>query len=190
MKWSNHHSQWKSLKCSTWVQSQKYQNDLCSLPSLTIQYHGIIQFYVPTTNAKEAEVERFCEELQDLLELTLKRDVFFIIGDWNAKVENQEIPEIRGKFGLGVQNEAGQTLTEFCQEGHSKHRLPTTQEMTLHMAITKWSILKSDWLYFLQPKMEKLYIVSKNKTESWLWLTSWTSYCKIQTYTEESRQNH
>ena len=73
-----------------------------------------------------------------------KKDVLFIIGDWNAKVGNQEIPEIRGKFGLGVQNEAGQILTEFCREGHSKHHLPTTQEMTLHMAITKWSILKSD----------------------------------------------
>ena len=81
MKWSNHHSQWKSLKCSTWVQSQKYQNDLCSFPSLTIQYHGIIHFYAPTTNAKEAEVERFYEDLQDLLELTPKKDVLFIIGE-------------------------------------------------------------------------------------------------------------
>ena len=65
--------------------------------------------------------------------------------------------------------------------GHSKHPLPTTQEMTLHSDITRWSILKSDWLYSLQPKMEKLYTVSKNKTRSWLWLRSWTPYCKIQT---------
>ena len=65
--------------------------------------------------------------------------------------------------------------------GHSKHPLPTTQEKTLHMHITRWSILKSDWLYSLHPKMEKLHTVSKNKTGSWLWLRSWTPYCQIQT---------
>ena len=65
--------------------------------------------------------------------------------------------------------------------GHSKHPLPTTQEKTLHMDITRWSTLKSDWLYFFQPKMEKLYTVSKSKTGSWLWLRSWTPYCQIQT---------
>ena len=70
----------------------------------------------PTHNAEEAEVERFYEDLQDLLELTPKKDVLFIIGDWNAKVGNQETPEVTGKFGLGVQNEAGQSLIEFCQE--------------------------------------------------------------------------
>ena len=64
--------------------------------------------------------------------------------------------------------------------GHSKHPLPTTQEKTLHMDITRWSTLKSDWLYSLQPKMEKLYTVSKNKTRSWLWLRSWTPCCQIQ----------
>ena len=74
----------------------------------------VIQVYVPTTDAKEAEVDHFHEDLQDLLELTPKKDVFFIIGDWNAKVGSQEIPGITGKFGLGVQNEAGQRLTEFC----------------------------------------------------------------------------
>ena len=65
--------------------------------------------------------------------------------------------------------------------GHSKHPLPTTQEKTLHMDITRWSILKSDWLYSLQPKEEKVYIVSKSMTGSWLWLRSWTPYCQIQT---------
>ena len=74
--------------------------------------------------------------------------------------------------------------------GHSKCPLPTTQEKIQHMDITRWSILKSDWLNYLQPKMEKLYIVIKNKTGSWLWLRSWTPYCQIQTYTEESRENH
>jgi len=73
----------------------------------------VIQVYAPTSNAEEADVERFYEDLQDLLELTLKKDVLFIIGDWNAKVENQEIPGITGKFGLRVQNEVGQRLTVF-----------------------------------------------------------------------------
>ena len=82
----------------------------------------VIQVYVPTSNAKEAEVEWFYEDLQDLLELTpKKKDVFFIIGDWNAKVGSHEIPGVTGKFGLGVQNEAGQRLTVFPRErtGHS-----------------------------------------------------------------------
>ena len=74
----------------------------------------VIQVYAPTSNAEEAE--RFYEDLQDLLELTPKKDVLFIIGDWNAKVESQEIPGAMGQFGLGVQNEARQRLTEFCQE--------------------------------------------------------------------------
>ena len=75
-----------------------------------------IQVYPPTSNAEEAEVEWFCEDLQDLLELTPKKDVLFIIGDWNAKVGSQEVPGVTGKFGLGVRNEAGQRLIEFCQE--------------------------------------------------------------------------
>ena len=76
----------------------------------------VIQVYASTTNGKEAEVDQFYEDLQDLLELTPKKDVIFIIGDWNAKVESQEIPGVTGKFGLGIQNEAGQRLIEFCQE--------------------------------------------------------------------------
>ena len=76
----------------------------------------VIQVYAPTSNAEEAEVEWLYEDLQDLLELTLEKDVLFIIRDWNAKVGSQVIPGITGKFGLGVQNEAGQRLTEFCQE--------------------------------------------------------------------------
>ena len=76
----------------------------------------VIQVYAPTTNAEVAEVEQFYEDLQDLLELTPKTDVLFIIGDWNAKVGSQETPGVTGKFGLGIQNEAGQKLIEFCQE--------------------------------------------------------------------------
>ena len=75
----------------------------------------VIQAYAPTSNAEEAEVEQFCEDLQDLSELTPKKDVLFIIRDWNAKVGSQETPTVTGKFGLGVQNEAGQRLIEFCQ---------------------------------------------------------------------------
>ena len=76
----------------------------------------VIQAYAPTSNAEEAEDERFYEDLQDHLELTPKKDVLFSIGDWNAKVGSQETPGVTGKFGLGIQNEAGQTLIEFCQE--------------------------------------------------------------------------
>ena len=75
-----------------------------------------IQVYAPTSNTEEAEVERFYEDLQDLLELTPQKDVLFIKGDWNAKVGSQETPGVTGKFGLGIQNEAGQRLIEFCQE--------------------------------------------------------------------------
>ena len=76
----------------------------------------VIQVYVPTSNAEEAEVKQFYEDLQDLLELTPKRDVLFIIGDWNAKVKSQETPGVPDKFGLGVQSEAGHRLIDFCQE--------------------------------------------------------------------------
>ena len=76
----------------------------------------VVQVYAPTTNAEEAEVEQFDEDLQDLLELTPPKDVLFIIGDWNAKGGSQEIPGVTGNFGYGVQSEAGQSLTKFCQE--------------------------------------------------------------------------
>ena len=76
----------------------------------------VIQIYAPTSNTEEAEIERFYEDLQDFLELTPKKDVLFITGDWNAKVGSQELPGVTGKFGLGVQNEAGQRLIAFCQE--------------------------------------------------------------------------
>ena len=119
--------------------------DLCSSPRQTIT---VIQAYVPTSNAEEAEVERFYEDLQDLVELTLKKDVLFIIGNWNTKVGSQETPGvIWSKFGLGVRNEAGQRLIRVLpreRTGHSKHPLPTTQGKTLHMDITRWPTPKSD----------------------------------------------
>ena len=100
----------------------------------------VVQVYAPTSNTEEAEVRRFYEDLQDLLELTPKKDVLFIIGDSNAKVGSQETPGVTGKFGLGIQNEARQRLIDFCQE----NAVPTTQEKTLHMDITRWSTPKSD----------------------------------------------
>ena len=95
--------------------------------------------------AEEAEVECLYEDLHDLLELTPQKDVLFITGDWNVKVGSQEIPGVTGKFGLGVQNEAGQRLTEFCQ-GNTLVIANTLfqQVKTLHMNITRWSIPKSE----------------------------------------------
>ena len=106
----------------------------------------VIQICAPTTDAEEAEIKWFCDDLKDFLELTPKEYVVFIIRDWNAKIGSQEILRVTVKLGLGIQNEAGQRLTVLSREhiGHSKHTLPTTQEMTLYMDITRWSILKSD----------------------------------------------
>ena len=114
-KWSSHHSQRKSLKCSTCMQSRKWQNYLCSFSRQIIQYHSIPNLFL-TSNAEEAEVDGFYKDLQDLLELTPPKDIIFIIGDWNAKVGSQDLPGVTGKFGLGVHNEAGRRLMEFCQE--------------------------------------------------------------------------
>ena len=107
----------------------------------------VIQAYAPTSKAEEAEAERFYEDLQDLSELTPKNDVLSIIGDLNAKIGSQEIPRVTGKFCLGVHNESAQMLIKFSKgelTGHSKYPLPTTQEKTLHMDITRWSTPKSD----------------------------------------------
>ena len=106
----------------------------------------IIQAYAPTSNAEEAEVERFYEDLQGLLELTPKKDVLFIIRDWNAKVGSQETPGVTGKSGLVVWNEAGQRLIEFCQENALviTNTVFQQHEKTLYMNITRWSTPKSD----------------------------------------------
>ena len=155
----------------------------------------VIQAYALTRNAEEAEVEEFYEDLQDLLELTntQKRCPFHYRGlecksrklrnTWS----NRQIWPWSAEWSRAKTN---RVLPRECI-GHSKHTLPTTQVKTLHMDITIWSTSKSDdWLYSLQPKMEKLYTVSKNKTRSWLWLRSGTPYCQIQTYIEESGKNH
>ena len=106
----------------------------------------VIQVYAPTSNTEEDEIERFYEDLQDLLELTPKKDVLFIMGDWNAKVESQVTPGVTGKFGLGIQNEAGQWLMEFCQENALviANSLFQQHKRRLYMDITRWSTPKSD----------------------------------------------
>ena len=111
-----------SLIVNKRVQNAVFGCNLKNNRMISVRFQGkpfnilVIQVCAPTSNAEEAEVERFYEDLQDLLELTPQKDVLFIIGDWNAKGGSQEIPRVTGKFGLGVQNEAEQRLTEFFQE--------------------------------------------------------------------------
>ena len=128
-----------------WGAVSKQQKDLFHFQGKPFTI-TVTQVYAPTTCAEEAEVEWFYEDLQDLLELTVKKDILFIIGDWNAKGGSQEIPGVTGKFGLGVQHETGQRLIEFCQENalviantlfQQHKRIPCVD-------ITRWSALKLD----------------------------------------------
>ena len=118
------YKEWMTLRVNKKVQNAVLGCNLKNDRVISVHFQGkpfnmtIIQVCAPTSNAEEAEVEWFYEDLQDFLELTYKKDVLFITGDWNAKVGSQEIPGVTGKFGLGVQNEAGQRLTEFCQGMH------------------------------------------------------------------------
>ena len=127
----------------------------------------VIQVHAPTTNAKEAEVEQFYENLQDLLGLTPKKDVLFIIGGWNAKVGSQETPGVTGKIGLGVLNEAGQKLRVLPRErtGHSKHPLLTIQEKTTYghhqMINTEITLI----IFFVAKDREALYSQQKQDQE-------------------------
>ena len=143
----------------------------------------VIQVYAPTSNTEKLKLNGLWTPTRPFRSSTPKKDVLFIIGDWNAKVGGQETPGVIGKFGLGMRNEAGQRLIEFCQENalvientlfqQHKRRLYTwTSPDGQH-----WNQIDNS----LQPKMEKLYTVNKNKTRSWLWLRSWTPYCQIQT---------
>ena len=127
----------------------------------------VIQVYAPTSNAKEAEIKQSYEDLQALLELTHKKDVLFIIGDWNAKVESQKMAGVTGKFGLGAQNEAGQRLTEFCQENALviANPLPTTRDNCTHghhqMLSTQIRLI----LFFAAKDGEVLYSHQKQDQE-------------------------
>ena len=150
----------------------------------------VIKVYSPTSNTEEAEFEQFYEDLQYLLELIRKKDILFIIGDWNSRVVSQETPGVTGNFGLGIQNEAGQRLVKFCQENtlvivntrsnteDSTRTLPDCQ----HKNHIDYILCSQRWRSSTKSE--------KNKTGRWLWLISWTPYCKIQTEIEESRENH
>ena len=164
------------------MQSHKWQNDPCSFPRKTIQHHSDPS-YAPTTNAK-AEVKWFYEDLQDLLEVTAKRDVLFIIGDWNAKAGSQAIPGVTGKFDLGVQNEAGQRLIEFCQENalvtvntlfqkHKRRLYIWTSPDGQYQNLIDYILCSQRWRRSIESE--------KNKTRSWLWVRSRTPNYKIQT---------
>ena len=144
----------------------------------------VIKAYAPTSNTEEAEVEGFYEDPQDLLELTPQKRCPFHYRELEYKSRksrntwgNRQIWRCSTEWSRAKANRV------FPRErtGYSKHPLSTTQEKTLQTDITRWSTPKSGWLYSLQPKMEKLCTVSKNKTRNWLWLRSWTPYCQIQT---------
>ena len=175
-----------------WVQSQKWENDLNVFPRQTIQYPSNPSL-CPNRSCRRSWRLTVLWRPTRPLELRPNKAVVFITGAWNAKVRSQEIPGVTGKYSSWTTKwsraKANRVLPKECT-GHSKHPLSTTQEKTLYMDITRWSILKSDWLYSLQSKMEKLYIVSKNKTGSWLWLRSWNPHSQIQAAIEESGENH
>ena len=144
----------------------------------------VVQVYALASNAEEADIEQFSEELQDLLELTQKKRCPFHYRGLECKNRNsRNIWSNRQIWPFSTEWSRAKANRVLPREytGHSKHPLPTTQEKTLHMDITRWSTSKSEWLYSLQPKMEKLCTVSKNKTGSWLRLRSWIPYCEIQT---------
>ena len=183
-KCSSPHSQQKAPKCSSWVKSKKWQNDLSSFPRQTIQYKSD-----PSLCSSQYFWRSWgwtvLWRCTRPFKTNTQKDVLFIIGDWNAKVGSQENWQGKARqiWPWGTEwskARANRALPRKCT-GHSKHILPTTQEKTVHMDITRWSTPKSDWLSSLQPKMEKLYTVNKNKTRSWLWLRSWTPYCQTQT---------
>ena len=177
MRWpSQSTEQWpRFLSKKKWSSPHSQQNsDLGSFPRQTIQHH-----FASTTDAGEAKVDY--KDLQDLVELTAKTMSFssweLECKSWKSRetCSSKQVWPWRTKWSRAKANR----VLPREHSGHSKHSFPTTQEMTLHKDITKWSLLKLDWLYSLQLKMEKLYTVSKNKTGSWPWLRSWPPYCKI-----------
>ena len=141
---------------------------------------SVIQVYALTDNAEDAEVEWFYEDLQDLLELTPQKRCPFHYRGLECKSRKSRNTWSNGQIWPWSTEWSKVKVNRLLPReytGHSKYPLPTTQEKTLHMDITRWSTPQSDRLYSLQPKIEKLYTVSKNKTGSWLWLRSWTLYC-------------
>ena len=171
----------ESPKCSTWIQSQKRQNALSSFPRQTIQYHSNPSLCPNQQHWRSWRWTVLWRPTRPFRTNTQRRCPFHYRG---LECKSRKSRNTWGNRQIWPWNtewskaKTNRVLPRKCT-GHSKHRLPTTQEKTLHMDITRWSPLKSDWLYSLQPKMEKLYTVNKNKTRSWLWLRSWTPYCQI-----------
>ena len=186
------------------IVNRRVQNAVlgCSLKNdrlISVRFQGkpftvtVIQVYAPTSNAEEVEVEWFYGDLQDLLELTPKiRCPFHYKGLECKSRRSRNTWRNRQIWPWNMEWSRAKANSVLPRErtGHSKHCFPKTQEKTLDRAITWWPTLKSDWLHSLQPKMEKLYTINKNKTGSWLWLRSWTPYYQIQTWIEESKENH
>ena len=162
----------KSPKCSTWTQSQKQQNHLCSFPRQTIQYHSNPRLCPNQSCWRSWSSTVLWRPTRLSRTNTKKRCPFHYRGLGCKTRTSRDTWSNRQIWPWNTKRSRSRECT-----GHSKHPLPTTQEKTLHMDITRWSIPKSDWLYSLQPNMEKLYTVSKNKTGSWLWPRLWTLYC-------------
>ena len=151
----------------------------------------VIQGYAPTSNAEKAEVERFYEDLQDLPELKAKKDFLFILEDYNAKVGSQEIPGVTGKFGLGVQNEAGQNLTDFFQENAlaiANTLFQHTREDSIH-GHHQMVNTENRLIIFFAAKDKAIYSQQKEEWELTV-AQIMNSYCQIQNEIEESRGNH
>ena len=163
------------------MQSQKRQNDWLHFQGKLFNIM-VIQVFAPTSNAEEAEAEWLYEDLQDLLGLTPNKDVLFIIGDWNAKVGSQEMPGVTGKFGLGVQNEAGQRLTEFCQENTLviANTLFQKHKRRLYTWTSPDGQYQNQIDYTLCSQIGEALYSQQKQNQSWLWLISWMSYCKMQ----------
>ena len=152
----------------------------------------VIQMYSLTSNAEEAEVEGSMKTYKTFWNYAQNICSFHYRG-LECKSRKSRYTWSNRQLWLGStkwsRSKVNRVLRRECT-GHSKYPLPTTEEKTLHMDITRWSILKLDWLYSLQPKMEKFYKANKNKTRSWLWHRSWNPYYKILNEIEESRENH
>ena len=183
----SHHSQQKSLKCSTWMQSQKWQNDLCSLTQQTIQYHSNPSLCPNQQCWRSWSWMVLWRPTRPFRTNTQKRCPFHYRGLECKSRKSRNTWSNRQIWPWSTEWSTAKANTVLPREctGHSKHPLPTTQAKTLHMDITRWTTPKSDWLYSLQPKMGSSIQSEKKKinkkTGSWLWLRSWTPYCQIQT---------
>ena len=165
------------------MQSQKQQNDLCSFPRQTIQYHSNPSLCTNQKCWRSWSWTVLWRPIRPFRTNTQKRCPFHYRGLECKSTKSRNTWSNRQIWPWSTEWSRAKANRVLPREstGQSKHPLPTTQERILHMDITRWSTAKSDWLYSLQPKMEKLYTVSKSKTGSWLWLRSWTPYWQIQT---------